>query len=232
MPTTLGSVQVTVNGTPAPLFYVTPGQIAFLVPQMVSPFYNIFNATIQVINNNVKSNAVTVYTSLTAPGVFTQGGNGISAALAQHASGSFPLVTTLNPVKIGENVVIYATGLGSVTPAVADGAGGGSNPLSTINDTSDEVDFGLTKAGLGFAGLVPGFAGFYQLNTTVATGTASGVQFVNLSTPDGVTSEATIAIAGASITASDKNAPAAVRPHPMVNGRLRAMPQGLGNRAR
>ena len=82
LPTTLGNVRVTINGQNAPIFYVTPGQISVLVPQAVTPDDGIENATVQVINNNVASNAVTVYTNYTAPGVFSLGGNGIGPAAA------------------------------------------------------------------------------------------------------------------------------------------------------
>ncbi|MDP9169307.1 MAG: hypothetical protein M3N54_01705, partial [Acidobacteriota bacterium] len=140
LPTVLGNVQVLVNGQAAPLFYVTPGQIAFVVPQKVSPFFKVANATIQVVNNGVKSNPVTVYTSLTAPGVFSASGNGIGPALAVHLSGA--LVTTANPAKVGETVVVYATGLGSTTPTVPDGFPAPTTTLSPADDTTIEVDFG------------------------------------------------------------------------------------------
>jgi hypothetical protein len=34
---TLGQVQVTVNGTPAPLYYVSPGQVDFQIPYSIPP---------------------------------------------------------------------------------------------------------------------------------------------------------------------------------------------------
>lgn len=232
LPTSLGGVQVTVNGQAAPLIYVTPGQIAFIVPQAISPFFNVLNATVQVVNNNVKSNPVTVYTSLTAPGIFSAGGNAIGGAAAQHASGTFPLVTSANPAKIGEGVVLYATGLGGVTPSVGDGAPAPSSPLSSVNDTADEVDYGATKANLAFAGLTPGLAGLYQLNTSVATGTAAGNQPVNLSTPDGVSTESTLAISGSTTSSSARITPSTVRPHPQVKSIQGIKTEGLKDRAR
>jgi uncharacterized protein (TIGR03437 family) len=141
LPTTLSGVQVTINGQAAPLFYVTPGQIAALVPQAITPANNVFYATVQVVNNNTKSNAVTVYTNYTAPGVFSAGGNGIGLAAAQLAN--YSLVTSSNPAAVGSTVVLYATGLGTVSPTVADGAAAPSSPPATATDTG-AVYVGLT----------------------------------------------------------------------------------------
>jgi uncharacterized protein (TIGR03437 family) len=195
LPTTLAGTQVTINGQAAPLYYVTPTQIALFVPQAIGPNNNVNNATFKVINNGTTSNAVTVYTNYTAPGVFSANGNGIGAAAAQHAD--YSLITSSNPAKIGDTVVLYGGGLGTVTPAVADGAPAPSNPPAKIDDM-DYVDFGGQQQTIAFAGLTPGLAGLYQLNTTIVNGTASGDQFVNVSTPDAYTSQTTIAVAGSS----------------------------------
>ncbi len=229
LPTSLGGVQVTVNGTAAPLFYVTPGQIAFVVPQLVSPFYKIPFATIQVTNNNVKSNTSTVYTSLTAPGLFSATGNGINAALAQHAA-DFTLINSARPAKIGENIVLYASGLGSVSPAVADGAASPSNPVSAITDT-DALQVGSATENITFAGLTPGLAGLYQVNGQLVQGTPTGSQYVFLSTQDGTTSETTLAISGSTTSSSVVTLDhAAARPHPQVNSLQQSKREGLKDR--
>jgi uncharacterized protein (TIGR03437 family) len=195
LPTTLNNVQVTINGESAPLFYVTPTQIAALVPQDITPDNNVLNATVQVINNSVPSNPVTVYTNYTAPGMFSAGGDGIGPAAAQLAN--YSLITSSNPAMIGGSVVFYASGLGAVTPAVANGAAAPSNPPATADDSAyDAVFVGSQQANLLFDGLTPGLAGLYQLNTTVATGTPTGTDFADISTPDAYTSEATLSVSG------------------------------------
>jgi uncharacterized protein (TIGR03437 family) len=193
LPTSLAGVQVTINGQAVPLFYVTPGQIALLVPQAVSPANGVANATVQVTNNGVKSNAVTVYTNYTSPGVFSAGGNAIGLAAAQH--GDYSLITASSPAKIGEAIVLYGTGLGAVSVSVADGFPAPSKPLATTTDT-DYVYLGGMQQSLLFNGLTPGLAGLFQLNTRVVSGTPSGTVFADISTPDAYTSEASLAVGG------------------------------------
>ncbi len=227
LPTSLGGVQVTINGVACPLFYVSPTQIEALVPQAITPANNIYYATVVVVNNSVPSNPVTVYTSYTSPGVFSAGGNAIGPAAAQH--GNFSLITAANPAKIGETIILYASGLGTVTPAVADGAGAPSNPPSTITD-QDVVDFSGTNANIVFGGLTPGLVGLYQLNTTIATGTSSGAVFADISTPDAYTSEATINVAGSGSSAADRGAIESARKRPAVSSLRAQKKNGLTGR--
>ena len=194
LPTTLGGVQVTVNGRPAPLSFVSPTQVNLQVPFATSESY----ATLQVSNNGAVSNSVTLYTSLTAPGVFTLTNNdgtfppGVGPAAALHAD--YSLVTAEHPAKAGETLQLYVTGLGAVTPPVADGAAAPSSPLSMVNEIIlvDILDqnFVDQQAEVSFAGLAPGFAGLYQINFTVPTGVAPGVAYLNVSTDEAYTSEA------------------------------------------
>jgi uncharacterized protein (TIGR03437 family) len=194
LPTTLGNVMVTINGQAAPLFYVSPGQISVLVPQSISPANQVLNATVQVINGGVKSNAVNVYTNYTAPGLFTAGGNGIGPAAAQLGT-NFSLITASNPVPVGGTAVLYASGLGGVSPAVGDGAAAPSNPPAKSTD-SDAVYVSGKQETLQFNGLTPGLAGLYQLNAQIVSGTVSGAGFADVATPDAYTSEAVLSVQG------------------------------------
>ncbi len=201
LPFTLGSTRVTVNGRPAPLDYVGPTQINLLVPYAVSQDGGL--ATFQVTNNGVPSNEVTVYSALTAPGIFTlnsqdgtyPSGVGPSAVLHQ----DYSLVTQDNPAVAGETLQLYVTGLGSVTPQVADGAAApAAGPISYVDEFTqgnlfvDLYDQNLndSPASVTFAGLAPGFAGLYQINFVVPSGVASGLAYVDISTTEAYTSEA------------------------------------------
>jgi uncharacterized protein (TIGR03437 family) len=175
LPTTLGGVQVSVNGRPAPIFLVTPGQLVIVVPFATTETY----ATVQVTNNGTKSNAVTVYTNFAAPGMFAVGANGVGAGVITHADGS--LVTPTSPAKVGETVIAYATGLGSVTPGVADGAAGPSNPLAVVSGIDVYIDNVLGT--VSFAGLAPGFVGLYQINVQVPQNAGPGDVYFDIAGP-------------------------------------------------
>jgi uncharacterized protein (TIGR03437 family) len=192
LPTTLGNVQVSVNGVFAPISYVSPNQINILVPYEISGGF----ATFQVSSGLGLSNAVTLYEQNTAPGVFTSttGGfaPGVGPSAALHAD--FSPVTQSNPARVGETLQLYVTGLGAVNPAVADGAAALVKPLSlVVADIGVFVDG--QNATVTFKGLAPGFAGLYQVNFVVPSGVSSG-QLVGLSvsTPDALTNEAKLYI--------------------------------------
>lgn len=194
-PTTLGGVQVKINGRLAPILSVSPNEVQVIVPYETELFSV---AGIQVFNNNVPSNTVTLFTNATAPGIFTVPPGGVGYAAAQHAS-DFSLITPQSPAVIGETIVVYGTGLGDVTPAVADGAPG---PVPVANTSNTITAFiGGVQATVGFAGLSPGLVGLYQVNITVPTGVTAGDNYLDVSGPDSYTSEAKISIGG-TITAS------------------------------
>jgi uncharacterized protein (TIGR03437 family) len=180
VPLSFGGVSATLNGIPCPVFAVSPGQISILVPHGVAP-YGADN--LQVTNNGVASNVVSVGfgVNVSQPGVFSQSQNGIGFAAARHAA-TGELVNQANPAQPGEYISIYMTGLGAVTPAIADGAVGPSNPLSTADCwTNGSMSVLFNDYGPGassesdvlgtiqFAGLAPGLAGLYQVNVLVPT---------------------------------------------------------------
>jgi uncharacterized protein (TIGR03437 family) len=190
----LGGVQVMVNGRYAPLSYVSPTQINLLVPNATGPVSGESYATFQVINNNEASNKVTVHTNYTAPGAFSLTSNGgtyppgIGPAAVLHAD--YSLVTPSNPAKAGETLQLYLTGLGSVTPSVADGAAASTTTLSVV-DGQVAVYVGGVTSKVAFAGLAPGFAGLYQINFVVPSGITTGTSnYLIVITPDGETAEA------------------------------------------
>jgi uncharacterized protein (TIGR03437 family) len=202
-PTTLAGVQVMINGIAAPLYYVTPGQIAAIVPYGATAAI----AQIQVINNGVPSNTVTAFIGLTAPGVFTVSQNGLGGGKIVH-SDSTP-VTSDSPAKVGETVSVFLTGLGAVTPTIPDGAAGPLDPYSLANSTITAYVGGI-PAVVGYAGLAPGAAGMYQVNLTIPTGVTTGNNALDISCSlpatslDAYTSEATIAVT----TTSSADSPA------------------------
>lgn len=160
-PGSFNGITVLINGKAAPLYYVSATQINCLVPYATAGA----TATIVVQNNGASSNTVTVPVAATAPGIFStdQSGSGFGAVL--HAD--YSLVTASKPAVPGETVAIYLTGMGAVSPAVADGTAGKASPLSYTNASPLTVYVGGQTATVAFSGLAPGYPGLYQLNITL-----------------------------------------------------------------
>ena len=154
-PPSLNGVSVSINGLPAPLYYVTPGQIAAIVPYATGTSSV---ATISVNNNGTVSNTVTAFINLTTPGVLTQSQNGLGPGAILHAA-DFSEVTEQHPAVAGETVVVYLTGLEAVNPSVTDGSAGPAPTLSNATNTIT-ADISGTPATVGFAGLAPQLAGY------------------------------------------------------------------------
>jgi uncharacterized protein (TIGR03437 family) len=198
-PTNLGGTSVSVNGRPAALSYVSPGQINIQVPYETSEGY----ATFQVSNNGTKSNQVTLYTQPAAPGVFTLdlpfGIYGDGSAAVQHSD--YSTVTPSNPAKAGETLILYVTGLGATSPAVSDGgAAPSAEPLAAVNQNVfvSILDYAgnYQPATVTFKGLTPNAVGLYQINFVVPGGLASGMAYVGVDTDSASTYEAKIYLAG------------------------------------
>jgi uncharacterized protein (TIGR03437 family) len=201
-PTTLGNVQVKINGINAPIYYVTPTQLAVIVPYgaAYTPASGALAiAQIQVVNNNVSSNTTTQFLNLTTPGIFTVKANGLGYGAIEHANGQ--VVTPSNPAQPGETVAVYASGLGATLPSVTEGTQSPSSPLAnTVQTISATVD--STEATVTYAGLAPYLAGVYQVNVTIPTTATSGDNVVEIIGPDSDNYQALIPVGSSSTTSS------------------------------
>ncbi|MBL8238965.1 MAG: hypothetical protein JNM66_16200 [Bryobacterales bacterium] len=166
-PTTLGGVQVLINGAAAPVYLTSSGQISALVPFAASGS----TASITVVNNGQRSNTVEAPLARTSPGIFTIPPAGTGPGALLHAN--FTLVNAAAPARRGETLLLFLTGLGTVTPAILDGAAALANPLSTVS-TEVKVYVGGRLATVLFKGLAPGLAGLYQINFTVPANASTG----------------------------------------------------------
>ncbi|HWD00012.1 MAG TPA: IPT/TIG domain-containing protein [Candidatus Sulfopaludibacter sp.] len=157
-PLTLNGVSVQINGKPAPIYFVSTGQINCLVPYSATGS----TATITVTNGTVTSNTVTVPLAPTAPGMFSTNQSGAGLAAIRHAD--FTLVNAASPAVGGETVLLYLTGMGAVNPTVADGVGA---TVLTNTVSQPVVLVGGMQATVAFSGLAPGFPGLYQMNVVL-----------------------------------------------------------------
>jgi uncharacterized protein (TIGR03437 family) len=196
LPFTLGGVSVTMGGAPVPLFFVSPTQFNFQIPMFTLTDQA---STTLTIKQGTATNTLTVQLKPYSPALFTmnQGGTGQAATLiAGTASIAAPngAFSNSRPVKVGEYISIYATGLGDVSNRPAVGASSPSSPLSYTVATP-EVTIGGVSAPVTFSGLAPGFVGLYQINVKVPAGVPAGSAVPAVLKIGGVSSNtATIAI--------------------------------------
>jgi uncharacterized protein (TIGR03437 family) len=160
--TTMGTLSVTVNGTPAPLYYASSGQLNVQIPYEVSGGST---ATLAVTNNG-QSATVSFPVTATAPGIFADG----SGALVPNASASR-----------GQTITLFLTGAGAVTPAIADGAAPSANTaLADLPQPAKAVS--VTVGGvpvptpMPFVGIPWGLVGITQVNFQVPAGAPLGAQ--------------------------------------------------------
>jgi uncharacterized protein (TIGR03437 family) len=124
-PAQVSGVEVTFNGTPAPLLWVQDSQINAIVPWSLTPGSN---TEICVLLSGATTNCLTWPVALAAPAVFTVDG---SYAVAVNQDGT--INSAKNPAAIGSIVAVWATGLGPINPPQADGAEVGTPlPVNTL----------------------------------------------------------------------------------------------------
>jgi len=189
-PSTLGGVQVTVNGLPAPLYVVQPTFISAVVPYGVTGS----TATVVVKVNTTSSNSVDVPLAATGPGVYAWTANGLGDAIVGQLNGT--KVDASNPAVPGTYVTVYLTGLGAVTPPVTEGAPAPSGTLSNVNAPVSVTIGGVPVADLQFKGLSPTLKSVYVMNIKIPFGLPRGPQSLAVQTFDGFTDMVSVFVSG------------------------------------
>lgn len=164
LPAALGGVSVTVNGRPAPLYFVRGDQVNFQVPAATAPG----NATAVVQSAGQSSAPFNFNVVAAAPGILVFGDN---RAVVQNQDGT--LNNTGAGALPGSTIIAYLTGQGALDNPVADGAPAGAAPLSRAALPSSAT-IGGANAAISFLGLAPGFVGLLQANLVVPAGLAPG----------------------------------------------------------
>lgn len=165
LPTSLDGVSVTINGKAAYVEYISPTQVNVLSPADASTG----QVEVKVTSNGQTSDPYTATLQAFSPAFFTFDGKYLAATHSDNSllgkAGLFasaPNATT--PAKPGETIILYATGLGPTNPSIA--AGTLTAQLASLT-TAYTVTIGGQQANVSFAGLIPSFAGLYQLNVVV-----------------------------------------------------------------
>jgi uncharacterized protein (TIGR03437 family) len=159
IPSSLNGTSVTIGGKVAPLLYVSPFQINAQVPLDVPA-----GTQAVVVKSPVASGAsfnVTVATA--APAIF------FAPVAAVLKNADFSLVSTSNPAKAGDVLLVYCTGLGDTTPGLTTGALVSGTPTSATKATVTAT-VGGKDATVVYAIASPGYVGLYQVALTVPAG--------------------------------------------------------------
>jgi uncharacterized protein (TIGR03437 family) len=210
LPSSLGGVGVTFNGIAAQMVQVVPtGAYPFVSAQVpfevLAPGQTSATVLVVITANNVPSAPVQTQIVASSPGIFTipatGQGNAILVNLADYSiaalSGSIPGLTS-HPIPRGQSAFFYVTGLGAMTPSVADGSGSCPAASGLCNANAQPTVFvGGVQAPVVFAGQAAGFPGVMQVNITVPQNapTGSSVSLV-VKSADGtvISNAATVAV--------------------------------------
>lgn len=167
-PTSLSGTSVKINGQPAFVYYISPGQVDVQLPGNIASGIQLLTITAagktsplyQVVVNAVEP-------GMDAPASLNLNGHQYVAALFSDGSYALPsgAISGLasHPANPGETITLYGVGFGPVTPAVP--AGQIAQGLTTLSGFS--VTIGGAPAKVSYAGLAPGFVGLYQFNIEV-----------------------------------------------------------------
>jgi uncharacterized protein (TIGR03437 family) len=164
----------------APLLFVSPGQINLQIPWEVNTSPGRVRAVVTV--GGVSSDPVELPVASLSPGIFTvESGPGHAIAInpdgsLAHPAGAIPGYAS-RPVRLGEALIILATGLGVTRPAAVTGSNSYDNQGAFVRRDTVETPR-VTIAGveqtLVFAGMSPEFVGVNQINIVVRSGTPAG----------------------------------------------------------
>jgi uncharacterized protein (TIGR03437 family) len=170
LPISLDGVSVTMGGKPAYVYYISPGQLNVLAPDIAGG-----PMTVTVTPPGGTSASFTTTTSLYGPAFFLWPGSQVVATRQDYSyavkAGAFAGATTV-AAKPGE-VILWGTGFGPTFPAAPVGASvPGSGGYSTTS--APTVTINSTPAIVYGAALAPGSAGLYQIAIQVPSTLADG----------------------------------------------------------
>jgi uncharacterized protein (TIGR03437 family) len=204
-PTSMADIEVLFNGQPAPLSYVGPGQINFIVP-MSAPTTG--TADVQVVmqsTGQILADGL-VQMNTVSPAIFLAGGLSNcslaggkcrQAAVENVADGT--VNGPNNPAAAGSYISIYATGQGFVQGAPPDGDIPRTGLVSTsvlpqvwinacyVDDSACTGETGVEN--VEFSGLSPAFPGVWQINVRIPKNTGPGAQVPLFIVMDNYTSQ-------------------------------------------
>ena len=190
LPESLAGVSVIIANVPAPLYFVSPRQINCQMPSVVVSG----TFTVRVNRESLLSPPETIEVRPVSPGLF--------AWPADREDGTLPAVAThqdfrpvgrglpdgATPVRAGELVILWATGLGPTTPPVLAGELPNFASFALLPVRVRLNDAVAADGSILYAGQAPGFAGLQQINILLPQDAPTGEVSIAVDV-DGVVSQ-------------------------------------------
>jgi uncharacterized protein (TIGR03437 family) len=154
------NLRVTINGLAAYIYYVSPGMVNVLLPASLAAG----PTNIQLTLDGIQGPSVAINLRDVAPVVVTSDG---TAVFGVHADGT--LISPAAPAWAGETIFLFASGLGPTNPPQAAGIiPPYASQLRDLAGFSIWVNGApLDPGSIGYAGILPGSAGVYQVVVTL-----------------------------------------------------------------
>jgi len=156
LPQYMAGFEALINNYPVPLYYVGPNQVNLQIP------YEVSGAADLNLGNPYANIDYTFTVAAAAPGIFTlfDGSNNVNPS---------------QTVGVGQTATVYVTGVGQVTPSVADGAApkAGQAPTPRLAVT---VTVGGIAAQTSYVAIPAWSVGVLQINFTIPPNVPSGRQ--------------------------------------------------------
>lgn len=200
--TNIANVSVTFNGVAAPLQFVSGNMITAQVPWETLPDPTVAGSANVVVNGpGIQSQAVSIPIVPVAPAIYRIH-PWTPQAMALNPDGTLAAAVgsidgfQSHPANVGDSIVVYANGLGAVTPAAATGAN--SQDTTRVTMAMPVVLIQGVAAQVTFSGLSPKVPGLNLLNVVIPPGITTSdaaplqIQIGNITT----TPQITIAIKG------------------------------------
>jgi uncharacterized protein (TIGR03437 family) len=120
------------------------------------------------------------------PGIFAKNRGGTGQGLV-YRKDPYVLAEPGSPAAAGEQIIVYCSGLGAVSPPVTEGEVTPSQPAAQVG-ASVELTIGGKKAQVLSSRLAPNFVGVYEISAVVPEGTPPGDALSVTVTAGGLTS--------------------------------------------
>jgi len=182
MPRNLGDIQVLIDEQPVPLYFISPFQINFLMPNSAPTSGTVEVQVVQPSTGRIIA-ATQVTMDVASPAFFTLGSTGTGQIAALNEDNSVNMDT--NQLTRGQVIQLFATGAGNIPGAPPDGelAQGAietpTRPRVFINAREPEILY---------SGLAPGLLGVWQINVRVPDITAPSNQVLVVMTQNSIPS--------------------------------------------